>query len=268
VLARPNGDPASALTVCPGEHLIGEEATRRSVVWWAPQALALGAQTPVGLRRDDLIVKDVPPDILRERLDVYEAWRAQRAAAVAAASRPALDVMTATEAASTPGLPELPAPSVVTADSVQGGRPGGARFGALVHALLADVPLGEGERALAALVDTHGRILGATPEEATAARETVARVLSHPLLEAAARAARVGQCYRETPVTLRLDSGVVIEGVVDLAYRDGETFVVVDFKTDRELDAALDRYERQVAIYAAAIARSTGAPTHAVLMRV
>jgi len=44
--------------------------------------------------------------------------------------------------------------------------------------------------------------------------------------------------------------------------------VVVDFKTDREMDGAFDRYQRQVSIYAAAIAAATGRPTRAVLMRV
>jgi hypothetical protein len=43
---------------------------------------------------------------------------------------------------------------------------------------------------------------------------------------------------------------------------------VVDFKTDRELEGALDRYQRQVSIYAAAIAAATGRSARAVLMRV
>ena len=34
--------------------------------------------------------------------------------------------------------------------------------------------------------------------------------------------------------------------------------VVVDFKTDRELDGALERYEKQVSIYATAIGRTVG----------
>jgi ATP-dependent exoDNAse (exonuclease V) beta subunit len=44
--------------------------------------------------------------------------------------------------------------------------------------------------------------------------------------------------------------------------------VVIDFKTDRELEGALDRYERQVWIYASAIAAATGRPARAVLMKV
>jgi ATP-dependent exoDNAse (exonuclease V) beta subunit len=93
-------------------------------------------------------------------------------------------------------------------------------------------------------------------------------VLRHPILIAAARAEREGQCYRETPVTYRLESGVIVEGYVDLAYRDGDSIVVVDFKTDRELDGTLERYRRQVSIYATAVGRTAGLPTQAFLMRV
>ena len=139
-----------------------------------------------------------------------------------------------------------------------------------MHALLADVPLGDdGVAALGRLSEAHGRILGATGEEIGAAREVVAAVLTHPLLEAAARAAREGKCYRESPVTYRLDSGVLVEGYVDLAYPTTTSSVtVVDFKTDRELDGALERYQSQVSLYAAAIGRTAGLPTQAFLMRV
>ena len=67
---------------------------------------------------------------------------------------------------------------------------------------------------------------------------------------------------------LAVRGGALIEGFVDLAYADEEGFVVVDFKTDRELEGALDRYQRQVSIYAAAIAAATGRSARAVLMRV
>jgi ATP-dependent exoDNAse (exonuclease V) beta subunit len=272
VLTRPNGDPASRTTVCPGAHTIGASGDAHEVVWWSPEpgALTLGAQASFGLRRDDLIVKDVAPDVIRDRLEAYESWKAARTADRDAASRPTINVMTATEAAMS--LDDLPVERIEVA-FVQASeakiRPGGVRFGSLVHALLADVPLGEdGEPALARLSDAHGRILGAPPEEVAAAREAVAAVLTHPVLAAAGRAARAGQCYRETPVTIRLDTGAMVEGYVDLAYRDEGAFVVVDFKTDRELEDARERYEKQVSLYAAAIRRSTGLPTRAVLMQV
>jgi ATP-dependent exoDNAse (exonuclease V) beta subunit len=148
-------------------------------------------------------------------------------------------------------------------------RPGGARFGSLVHALLADVPLAETDGdSLSRLASAHGRLLDAEPEEIAAAEHAVGRVLAHPVIRAAARAAIDGRCYRETPVTFRAPDGSLIEGTVDLAFADDNGFVVVDFKTDRELDGAVDRYQRQVQIYAAAIESATGRPSRAVLMRV
>ena len=82
---------------------------------------------------------------------------------------------------------------------VSDARPGGRRFGTLVHALLASVPLGTGDEALARLADAQGRVLGATPEEVAAAYDAVRRVLRHPVMQAAADAQNEGLCYRETP---------------------------------------------------------------------
>ena len=67
---------------------------------------------------------------------------------------------------------------------------------------------------------------------------------------------------------MRADDGTVVEGVVDLAFQDDGTWVVVDFKTDRELEGGLEVYRRQVQLYAQMVARATGQPARAVLMRV
>jgi ATP-dependent helicase/nuclease subunit A len=272
VLVRPNGDPASRSTVCPGEHRIAAgQGPSHTIVWWSPepQVLSLKVQTPFGLRRDDLIVKDVAPDILRKGLDTHSAWESGREADRAAASRMSVDVITATRAADTLTLTGIELPVTVVSAAPGSSRPRGARFGSLVHALLSDVPFGQaGASVLDQLSDAHGRILGATQDEVLAARSIVATALAHPVLQAAERAAQEGRCYRETPVTYRLDSGQLVEGYVDLAFRDGSSMVVVDFKTDRELDGALDRYQRQVSLYATAIGHTVGLPTQAFLMRV
>jgi ATP-dependent helicase/nuclease subunit A len=213
----------------------------------------------------------VPPAVLRRHLDAYTAWKAARDAAVAAARQPSIDVVTATAAAANPDLAPMATAINVATETVEGSasRPGGQRFGSLVHALLADVPLDAlDSRAVATLASAHGRVFGADAAEVAAAAEVVHRVLRHPVLEAAARAAREGRCYREMPVTWRSDAGALIEGFVDLAFADEDGFVVVDFKTDRELEGAVERYQRQVTIYAAAIATATGRSTRAVLMRV
>jgi ATP-dependent exoDNAse (exonuclease V) beta subunit len=280
VLTRPDGDPFTRLTVCPGEHECGDPETAHTVAWWSPEpdVLSLGAEASFGLRRDDLIVKDVAPPLLKAHLETYRAWRASRDAAIAAASVPSIRILTATEWAMSGGIVEAGEVGLnieVTVETVAGAteRPGGARFGSLVHALLADVPLspplrsGHGEL-LSKLADSHGRVLGAEPAEVAAAEDVVRRVLSHPVILAAADAAQSGACYREVPMTWRLDSGTLVEGTVDLAYESGGEMVVVDFKTDRELEGTLDRYTRQVRIYAAAIATATGRPARAVLMRV
>jgi hypothetical protein len=271
VLVRPDGDPASSLTVCPGLHQMRTEAGEYAVVWWspAPDVLPLDARGSFGLHRDDLIVKDVPPAVVRERLDDYQAWRTGRDRATAAAGRPSIEIVTATEAAADGGLLSLDRIGV-SIEAVTGApdRPGGARFGSLVHGVLADLPLGTGEALLPALAEAQGRVLGASAGEVAAAQVAARDVLRHPVLRAAAEAAASGRCYREAPVTWRLETGAIVEGYVDLAYLTDEGFVVVDFKTDRELDGALDRYTRQVQIYAAAISAATGRPARAVLMRI
>ncbi len=80
-------------------------------------------------------------------------------------------------------------------------------------------------------------------DERAAATEATLAALAHPLLRRAARAARAGACRRETPVALRLDGGTLIEGVVDVAFRDGaeNAWTVVDFKTDVEIGERLGR---------------------------
>jgi ATP-dependent helicase/nuclease subunit A len=92
--------------------------------------------------------------------------------------------------------------------------------------------------------------------------------LQHLVLRRAQAAQGRGQCRRETPVTLCEPDGTIVEGVVDLAFADEAGWTVVDFKTDVELDGRLAVYERQVALYAAAIAAATGAPAVPILLRV
>ena len=165
------------------------------------------------------------------------------------------------------------------------GRPEGPRFGSLVHQVLADVPLDEPAAAdpraagatggasasVSAVARLNGRILGATEEEIAAAARVAARVLEHPLLARARAASRRGECRREAPVSMRADDGRVIEGTVDVAFREDGIWTVVDYKTDREIGeagSAAEVYRRQVTLYARIIARATGEPAQAVLMRV
>lgn len=75
-------------------------------------------------------------------------------------------------------------------------------------------------------------------------------------VRAAARAAASDRdaVHREVPIAALVD-GVVLSGAVDLLYRDGEDWVIVDYKTDRvaEPDVLLARYRPQGAAYALAV---------------
>jgi len=266
VLDRPDQRIAMPATVGPGLHRAGAAPApgKGEVVWWDPAALHLGAEAPFGLRRQELISKEATPEVIAAGERRYIDWRDARATAITSGSRPALDVRTATEwAALRTG--ELSCDVQVLAVDAEGSGPGGARYGTLVHAVLASVPLDAPAESVRHVVATHARIVGATDAEIAAAADAVLRALAHPLLAAARQAD--GGCFRETPVTL-VEGDVLVEGVVDLAFEAEGRLVVVDFKTDRPDGEVLDRYRRQVALYTEAIARATGRPAHAVILQV
>ena len=148
-------------------------------------------------------------------------------------------------------------------------RVGGSRFGELVHGVLAAAPLDSGRDSLRAIAEVQGRILSASDDEVGAAIETVEHVLGHELIGRARVAARHNRCRRETPVSATLSDGTLVEGIVDLAFEEEDRWVVVDYKTDREMAASGEaRYRRQVAFYASAIARATGKAARGMLIRV
>ena len=76
-----------------------------------------------------------------------------------------------------------------------------------------------------------------------------------------------GACRRETPVAFKQPGRALIEGVVDLAFQEGGSWIVVDFKTDREMEQGLEIYRQQVRLYAEMVSRATGQPATAVLMK-
>src|SRR5215510_5444021 len=109
VLERPEGDPATSRTMCPGEHRFGTGDDSYSVVWWSPEpsVLNLEAEAPLGLRRDDLIVKDVAPETRARYQREYMSWRSSRDEAVTRARQASLTVITATEAAASGDSPAV-----------------------------------------------------------------------------------------------------------------------------------------------------------------
>jgi hypothetical protein len=307
VLSRPDGDPARSTTVAPGAFRFAVapdvHATRRlpnpeagvpdrqpgdagretpaadayQVVWWDPHVLALDAGPPFGLRRDDLIARDGDAEGSARGLARYRAWEAARAAAIAAASQPSIASRTVTQMAGERG------PLAVAADGVDvevidvprvAGRPFGPRFGTLVHTTLATVPLDADEATVRRVAATQGRILLGSGDgvdaEVCAVAEAVLAVLRHPMFDRVREADARRECERELPILWQAPDGSLVEGTIDLAFDEGEParLVVLDFKTDRELEADFERYRRQLAIYCTALAALRGQPARGILMRV
>ena len=59
-----------------------------------------------------------------------------------------------------------------------------------------------------------------------------------------------------------------MEGIIDLAFIEDNTWIIVDFKTDADISRHRDQYQRQLQWYASALSRLTGLPTRAYLLGV
>jgi ATP-dependent exoDNAse (exonuclease V) beta subunit len=274
VLNRPDGDPARPTTVAPGLHVFEhEDGDAHEVVWWDPSQLVLGVTSTFGLRRDDLIVKDGDMFAVDDRLAEYQRWRAGRAELVGQGRAASIRVQTATAwaaDAARAGVDEAIAASAdIAVVAIPGaeGRPRGPRFGSLVHAVLAIVPLDADADTIRRTAEVQGRLLSpsAPADEIVAAASVVGSVLAHDLMGRARAAARF---RRETPVTWLQKDGTLIEGVLDLAFEEDGQTTVVDFKTDHELSAGEARYRAQLQKYVDAVAEATKKPARGVLFKV
>jgi ATP-dependent exoDNAse (exonuclease V) beta subunit len=65
-----------------------------------------------------------------------------------------------------------------------------------------------------------------------------------------------------------LGVGEMLEGTIDLAFRDASGWTVVEFKTDDDLEAHLAEYQAQTEAYVKAIGGATKERTRGVLLRV
>jgi ATP-dependent exoDNAse (exonuclease V) beta subunit len=134
----------------------------------------------------------------------------------------------------------------------------GTAVGRAVHAVLQTVDLATGDGiddAAAAQAAAEG-VLGHEAAIGALARQAIA---SACVQRAAARPR-----WREMYVAVPLED-LVLEGYVDLVYRDDDGLVVVDYKTDAVandagLDARLTHYRVQIGAYAHAIQAATGEP--------
>jgi ATP-dependent helicase/nuclease subunit A len=139
-----------------------------------------------------------------------------------------------------------------------------AGFGTLVHRLfeLTDWQKPElvGERAAIEAED-----LGLPGEKATKAAKMVLKVLGGTFIQ---RILKSDAYYKEIPFAFK-QNGTIIEGKIDVVFREGDAMRVVDFKTDRisskDLKVRAERYRPQAAVYSDAIEAVTGAKVEEVI---
>ena len=193
VLVRPGGSAGTqhgfSRSACPQARFF--RALEFSVVWWDPRAAQprrRGAPRHPPARTDRQGRRTGYRRIGSLPLTTPGATR--RDQAIAAGTQTSVAVRTVTQMAKTAGdgVPDLKLPPVeIVKLPREVNRPSGPRFGALVHAVLASVPLDGDLAAIQRLATIHGRVLGAAAEEIAAASESVHAALAHAVFDGARR---------------------------------------------------------------------------------
>src|SRR5262249_3423795 len=132
-------------TVWPGLHQF-ESPDRKDngygVVWWDPRALTLGVPQSFGIRQEELLKESDDPEIAKKTLNDYQRWKSHWNDIKDEAAKPGVVFRTATAHARIGSMCDAHAQQVRVIELPRDpGRPAGARFGTLVHATLAAVPL-------------------------------------------------------------------------------------------------------------------------------
>ncbi len=250
--------------VRPGRLL--PRAGTHGVVWWDPNVLGLDVTEDVGLRQTRVLEADASGASVEEGVAAHAAWQAQRATRLSEGAKASVEAESVTKRAHAAFEAGEPAEIAIERVAVaREGRPQGRRFGELVHEVLARVPRDADRAAVERVGALQGRLFGAPASHVEAAIEAAHAALDHPLMQ---RAFASESLRREAPVLLELPDGGLAEGFVDLAFREGGRWTVVDFKTDVDVSERQAVYAHQVRLYVEAIARATGEPAEGCLLLV
>ena len=262
VADRPDDRKArrTTATVRPGLH---RASTDNPVVWWDPTVVPVSGRPKHGLRSHWLLAPDPDTGRATRSVEDHHAWLTARTARLAQGGKPTLRVLGTREKAETPrpdgGPVELQHTTVA-----RDGRPSGTRFGALVHQSIATVPLDGDAAAVASAVAVQARVVGASDEEIAAAGAAVVAALAHPLFR---RAAAADELRREDALSVFVDRELV-EGTLDLAFREGGRWTVLELKTSLATDEERTHAEEQLRWYVRAVATATGQPTEGLILMV
>jgi len=89
-----------------------------------------------------------------------------------------------------------------------------------------------------------------SPEGRREVEDLAERLVRSPLF---VRSAAARRRFSELPVLYRDGSGFLVDGKIDLLFEEDAGFVLVDYKTDRDLSVRMPEYRAQLSDYAAAL---------------
>jgi len=250
VLNRPP-EQSEEVSVKPGLHY--PKAGSHTVVWFDPAVLALRVAKAEGVENEQVFSGSTEQAV--EGLRRYQEWKAERAQRLESGGVPRYRVANAETFGPAAEAERIPVETVTL--PMSSGRPTGRRFGRVVHDILQHAAT---PAEAVAMSDVWGRRHGASEEERAAAALVARQALSYIAQALPAGAER----HRELPVMVRLEDGTLVDGRIDLAWRDGSSWTVVDYKTDRREK----RNVAQVQIYALALERATNQPVRGIVLEV
>jgi ATP-dependent helicase/nuclease subunit A len=250
VLNRPADQPEE-VSVKPGLHR--PKAGGHTVVWFDPRVLTLRVEKAEGVENEQVLAGT--REQAEEGLRRYQEWKESRRQKVERGAAASFRVTTAEGAATAAEAAHIVVETVTL--PIAPGRPTGRKFGRVVHDILQHASSPDD---VAALAEIWGRRHGASERDRIAAAETARQALGYLARYIPAGAQR----HRELPVMVRLTDGTLVDGRIDFAWRHGDQWTVVDYKTDRR-EA---RNVAQVQLYALALERATQMPARGLVLEV
>jgi hypothetical protein len=130
----------------------------------------------VSLRQQRILEVDPDGTTGAASEESYARWKSGRQGALVGGSRPSISVQTVTAASREAAGNDTIQVEVLARTGTE--RPGGRRFGALVHGILAAVDLNATSEEIGAMAKVHGRLVGATESEIEAAVHTIVAALA------------------------------------------------------------------------------------------
>jgi ATP-dependent exoDNAse (exonuclease V) beta subunit len=238
-------------SIRPGLHY--PEAGEQAVVWFDPAVLALEVPKSPGVDHQQVLKGTAEQAV--EGLRRYQEWTQQRAQRIEAGAIPRYRVAAVERIGSAPEAEGIATETVTL--PLQPGRPAGRRFGRLVHDILQRA---ESPADAAPLSRIWGRRHGATDTECEAAA-----LAAHTALVRIAQLVPHGaRRLREMPLLVRLQDGRLVDGRIDLAWSDGSSWTVLDYKTGRRDP----RRSAQLQLYALALQQATGLPATGIVLEI